>query len=124
MFEKKGHHIVHSRAEWSLRPEGKAIRGTPSLIVPMERSLHNEIHDNVPAIPMLGYHALARTLSRFEPTHDTLQTMENLMSAIEQSVDHPKAHIIEKHLADLAIWAIDLQRPFIGEAVQRRRFIA
>lgn len=46
------------------------------------------------------------------------------MSSIEQSVNHPKAHVIEKHLADLAIWAIDLQRPFIGEAVQRRRFIA
>lgn len=125
MFEKHGHHIIHHKAEWSLRPEAKAIRETPSLIVPMERSLHNEIHSNVPAVPLLGYHALMRTSSNFEPIRgDSLKTIENLMAAIETSASHPKAHVIEKHLADLAIWAIDLQRPFIGEAVQRRRFIA
>lgn len=118
MFQD-AHHIIHERKEWSLRPEAKSIRETPSLIVRMDRSEHNEIHRNCPAIPLLGYHALVRTRQAFEEGDSPLESMENLMTAIEAASKHPKANTIEKHLAELAVWAIDLQRPYIGGVLGR-----
>jgi hypothetical protein len=49
--------------------------------------------------------------------------MDNLMLAIEKAGNHPRAHIVEKKLAELAVWAIDLQRPFIAEMTDNRRYI-
>ena len=108
------HHILHNRQEWELRPNAKRLRQTPSLIARLERPLHDEIHRECPPVPLLGHYALERTVRLFEAGSTTLESMDNLMLAIEQSSQHPKAHDIEKHLAELAVWAIDLQRPFIG----------
>lgn len=110
---KDGHHILHNKQEWTLRPDAKKLRETPTLVPRLDRVTHNEIHRYAPAVPLLGYHALQRTLSFFEEGDTTIQSVENLMRAIEHAANHPKAHIIEKHVAELAIWAIDLQRPFL-----------
>lgn len=123
MYERRGHHILHNRQEWTLRDDAKNLRERRTLIVPMERDLHNDIHSTCPAIPLLGYHALARTRAAFEEGRTPLQSLDNLMVAIEQSAQHPKAHALEKSLAELAVMAIDLQRPFIKEATHDR-FIA
>lgn len=50
----------------------------------------------------------------YEPKDTPIKSVESLMLSIEQAANHPKAHIIEKHLAELAVWALDLQRPFIA----------
>lgn len=120
---KDSHHVLHNKQEWSLRPDAKALREHPSLLVRLDRSEHNEIHRECPAVPLLGYHALQRTLSFYEPGHNTIQSVDNLMKAMEHAANHPKAHIIEKHLAELAIWSIDLQKPFIAEATRNVRVL-
>ena len=112
---RDAHHIIHPRQEWSLRPEAKAIRNTPSLIPELDRSVHNELHRSCPPVPLLGYHALTRVASDLYPTRGTISTMYNLMSAIENSGYHPKVHPIERELGLLAIEAIDLQRQFLIE---------
>lgn len=120
---KDAHHIIHENREWSLRPEAKSIRETPSLIVKIDREEHNELHRTCPAIPLLGYHALIRTRKTFEVGDNPIQSMENLMRSIEEASNHPRAHEVEKHLAELAIWAIDLQRPFVSAALGQKQLI-
>lgn len=120
---RDSHHILHNKQEWSLRPDAKSLREHQSLIVPLHRSEHNEIHKHCPAVPLLGYHALQRTFAMYEPSHTPVESMDNLMKAIEHAANHPKAHIIEKHLAELAIWAVDLQKPFIAEATRNVRVL-
>lgn len=117
MFKDR-HHIIHGRREWEARPEAKSIRETPSLIVRMDREDHTELHRNCPAIPLLGYHALMRTRQLYEENENPLKSMENLMTAIEKASTHPKTHPVEKGLAELAVWAIDLQRPYIKGALE------
>lgn len=107
------HHLIHERVPWTSRPEARLLRETPSLVPRIDRELHNEIHRNCPPIPLLGYHALVRTLKAFEPTTDTLDTMGRLQAAIELSGKHPKSHRIERELGDLAVQAIDLQKPYL-----------
>lgn len=117
---RDGHHILHNRQEWSLRPEASALRETPSLIPRIDREVHNEIHRVCPAVPLLGYHALLRTRSNFEPTGSTMKDIDNLQYAIEDAIQHPRSHPIERGLGDLALWAIDLQKPILKEELEGR----
>lgn len=117
MPRSDSHHILHNRQEWSLRPEARRLRETRTLIPYIDRSVHNEIHATCPPVPALGYYALKLVESRFHEGSGTLQSMDNLMAAIEVSSRHPRSHQIERDLAQLAIQAIDLQRPIIAEAL-------
>ena len=86
----------------------------------MPRQLHERIHRECPAVPLLGYYALVRTLRDFEPNPNPLKSMDSLMLAIEGSTEHPRVHPIEKQLGLLAVQAIDTQRPYIREAIEYR----
>lgn len=112
---RDNHHLIFDRVSWTSRPEAKAIRENKSLIVRLDRAEHNELHKHCVAVPLLGYHALMRTNRLFEPQATPLASIENLMGSIEKAVDHPKAHPIERQLGELAVWALDLERPFIAD---------
>lgn len=114
MFQDR-HHLLSPRQEWRLRPEAKALREDRSLIVRLDRSEHNEIHRHCPPVPLLGFYALQRVNKLYEPGDTPLESIENLMQSIEASAKHPRVHEIEKQLAGLAVWSLDLQRPFIAD---------
>ena len=116
---RDAHHSLFNRQEWSMRPEAKKLRETPTLITKMERSDHDLIHRHCPPVPLLGYYALVRTLHTFQEGDNSLESIENLMRAIEKSSTHPKTHEIERRLSDLAVWSLDLQRPFIADVLRR-----
>lgn len=118
------HHPIHNKQEWTLRPEAEYIREHPTLLFPMEVPLHNELHGNCPAVPLLGVYALKHIARNWEPDRDKLQSLGNLQAAIEQAGEHPRAHPIEKQLGDLAIHAIDLQKPYLRESIGLRRLWA
>lgn len=107
------HHLLFPRAEWSLRPNALKLRGSSSLIMPIEKTSHMELHRVCPPVPALGHYALERTVRLYEPQNDYIDSLENLMSSIEASADAPKAHDNEKELALLTVDALDYQRRFI-----------
>lgn len=109
-------HIFWTEPHWRSTKEAAALRSTPSLIIPLYRDVHEEKHKNTPPVPLLGFHTLRRTLQIYEPGSTPIQSLDNVMLAIEQAANNPNAHIIEKHMAELAIWALDLQHPFIAES--------
>lgn len=112
------HHILYHAKEWSLRPYAKSMRETPSLIPNMDRLVHEELHMNCPPVPLLGYYALEKTRSNFNPTGNTLDDMDGLMSAMEKSTRWERFHPLERELAGLAIEAIELQRPWVKEGMR------
>ena len=107
------HHLLFNRRAWSSYKEGQSLRETPSLIIPMEHEAHAELHRNVPIVPLLGYYGLVNVRNRFVPTGDHRTDIEGLQRSIEQSTKHPRSHRLEKGLAELAIHAIDLQKPYL-----------
>lgn len=124
------HHINYPRQEHSLRPQSLYIRESPSLIPLMERDAHTALHAECPAVPVLGYHALARIVRDFDPSDDVFRSIDSLMTAIETSAAHPKAHELERKLAEIAVQSLELQRPFIRAGIvlptekQTRRILA
>lgn len=116
---RDGHHLFHTKRDWQSRPEARRIRETPELIVRMDRERHNELHSKCPAVPLLGYHALVRVNSDFEPVPgDTLATIDNVLLAMDKASKHPKAHYIERASTALSIWALELQLPHVREALK------
>lgn len=118
--ENDAHHLIHSKRDWSTRPETLIIREHPSLIPRIDRDTHEALHRACPPVPLLGYHALLRTIRLWTPHEDTIRSMDNLMFAIEEASWHPKSHPIESALAELAIQAIDLQKPFVRSGLMEQ----
>lgn len=102
--------MLHSRQEWSLRPETAALRETPQLIPLVDRDLHDEIHRLSPTVPLLSYHVMRHAVARFEPQPTTVETIDNLMLSIDHAARHPRAHRLERALAHIAIETLHLQR--------------
>ena len=46
---------------------------------------------------------------------DPIANIENWQRSIEEAKRHERADVLERHIADLAIFAYDLQKPFIEE---------
>jgi hypothetical protein len=74
---------------------------------------HDDLHKAVPGVPVLDIYTAQRVRRLYEPHFNPLVGMENYMRAVEQAMQSPKSHTIERQVASLAIHAIDLQRPFI-----------
>ena len=107
------HHVLHDRVQWNAVPLGKRLRCDSGLIVPLDRDTHDELHDECPAVPLLGFHALRNTLNYYNRTNNPIRNVDNLMLAIEKSANHYKSHPIDRELGLLAVEAIDLQRPYL-----------
>lgn len=114
------HHILFSRKVWQSSELSGGLRSTPSLVPKIDRELHNEIHRQVPLVPMLGYHALARTVRMFYPSGETLQDISRLQIAMEDAVDHPKATRTEKKLAELACYELSVQSYMLKDELNTR----
>jgi hypothetical protein len=123
MPEFDRHHILNERVTWNARPDSRALRAYPLLVPTIYRASHEELHANVPSVPLLGHHALMNVKGNFQCGNDTLSSMDNLMFAIENASKHPRAHPIERDLCHLAIHAIDLQKPYIADGLPSTRRI-
>ena len=107
------HHGAFDRISWSARKEARALRNDPHNIYWMEHDPHRELHDAVPFVPVLGWQALQIVLREYYPATDPGKNLDHLIKAIEIAKQHPRACELERTMADLAISAFDMQRPFI-----------
>lgn len=107
------HHILHHKLEWRLRPDARFLHDQPTLIHRMYREDHDELHENCPPIPLLGYYALIRTVKLWTPGRDTHQSVDNLLFAMSEANKSPKAYDLERDLGELVMQAIEMQRPYL-----------
>lgn len=104
------HHILFEKRMWTVRPEARRLRETPSLIPNIPRELHEYIHRNSPIVPVMGYHALRQINGLFVPTRDTLRDIDGLSLSIERAVDNERMHPVERQIGHLAVEAIQTQK--------------
>lgn len=109
------HHVLFEHSTYRSNQWGNRLRGIPSLIPKLDRDAHEALHRDCPSVPMLGHQALARTVQCFEPTGNTFTDIDRLQGALERATRG--SHDIERGLAELAVMAIDLQKPYIKEGI-------
>ena len=123
-MERSVHHLFFDRKAWALRPDGQRIRESRPFMVRMDNSAHNELHRVCPPVPVPDYFALQRISRSTNFNLPTLEAVDSLRFATEEAIRHPKAHDIEKALAGLMLDAIDVQMPFVRDALQTWRVYA
>lgn len=109
------HHLLFPAAEWSLRPEGLKLRGTPSLIPKLTRPDHDYMHEVVPIIPALGHNTLRAVSRLWTPERDTYRDIDGLCRAIGKAAMHERSHYLESSLAELTIEALELEKTVLKE---------
>jgi hypothetical protein len=109
------HHLLFPRAEWDLRPEGRKIRQTRSMIPTMRRDDHDYLHSVVPIVPALGHHTLNALPGLWTPQNNTYTDLDSLCVAIDRASAPHRVHQLERDLAGLAIEALLLERNVLKE---------
>ena len=103
------HHILYQRRRWRDRPDSAQLRETDGLIVPMDVDIHQELHDHLwEGVPLLGRQAVLDVMYEMDRNTTYLEIIDNVLSLIEKTRDP---------MADLAIYAIESQLPFIREGI-------
>lgn len=113
--------MLFYRPEWSHRTEAKYLRELGGLRVDLLRTDHDEIHRQVPFVPLLGVHALQRVANEHTRTDSLYQNIDNFVRSVERALKHPKSHELEKKLGALTIEAVLMQRDFVKEVRGRRK---
>lgn len=105
------HHLFNTSAHWKSTKESHRLRAM--YLYPMERTEHENLHEDCPPVPLLGYFALSSILRDVNPVREVQHDVDELSFAIESAISNPKAHEIERSLGQLTIEAIRLQVPYI-----------
>ena len=101
------HHVLFQRRSWQRDPSGRVLRSEHGLIVPMDISIHSELHrdkDLWQGVPILGRSAMRMVRDVYEPQSDHIRSVERLLSAINRTSDPSK---------ELALHAIESQIPYL-----------
>lgn len=118
MAEVDRHHVCFPRLVHEANKDTKEIRRNRWLIPPLVRIGHTALHDEVTIVPPLDRFAAQRVNRDFVPVRgDYIRSVEALMFAIEDAIQHPKVRAIEIENAQVAIHALELQLPFIREFI-------
>ena len=142
LWGEDNHHIVFMDKQWCnvVLPEGeslilsenksciteigKELREQGSLIVPMNRLDHEELHKETVPMPALGYEAVKAVLIDYtnkvkDPTIHPSKAIEKLQLSIEHI---PSKFLSEEEriLAEICLESLDIQRPLIAESVNSR----
>jgi len=107
------HHLLWPRREWTLRPEARKIRETPSLIHRIDREVHDYIHESTPGVPLLGFYTLRSVLEYFDPVGHPLNDIDWLCLSIDHATKSHPTHPIERDLGGLAIEVLTMQKNII-----------
>lgn len=120
MIDRGGnrHHILFPRRLHEAHPDTKELRRQPLLIPTLRVIGHTALHDEVALVPPLDRFMANRVLNDFEPVRgDYIASMEELMRSIERAIKHPRSQEIERMNAEVAIYAIESQIPFVREHI-------
>ena len=107
------HHTQYPRCQHEAHFATRKIRQNQTLIVPMDEEVESHLHKEVPVIPVLDPVTAMNVLKIWTPQSTHIRSIYNLMSSIEEAIQHPKSKPIQKILGQLTVHALESQLPYI-----------
>lgn len=110
------HHFLFPERQWESQPAQREMRQMRQSTAYMDKHAHVELHRDISCVPLLSHHVAMCALGRLrdnEPTSNPIERIEHLQRAIEQSANVPRADRIERELAELAVYSLELQKPYL-----------
>lgn len=110
------HHYCYYKGVWEMN-ELREIRENPRHKVLIHRMGHIALHRAVECVPPLSVHLAGNVIQELKAydDKDPLTNLDNLQSSINYAKTYPRTSELEKRIAELTIYALDLQKPFIKE---------
>jgi len=112
------HHSVFERVAWQSSNEALRIRN--SIITPTPIALHQELHRECPPVPLLDHTSLVQAERAYRPANDPIQSIDRLIGAIETTTK--RGHPVSREVGFLAMEALEVQKPFIIEALRFKEY--
>lgn len=91
------------------------------MIALLDHETHDALHRACPGVPPLDVYMVQRVKGLYVPHANPLVGIDRYSRAIETAMLHPRAHSIERQLAQLTLEAVRLQVPFIREGLMDER---
>lgn len=109
------HHTQFPRAFHRASYALAELRGDARLIVPMDCSIHEELHQAIELVPAMDTYLAQRALVLYREYGDRgfLRNLDNYQRCIEEAILHPKVSPLQRGVGELAVYAMELQRPYI-----------
>ena len=122
--QRDNHHTAFNSREWSLRPQGKAIRENPSMIArQLARETHELLHAMNSPVPVPDYNTLQYVASRLPSGLEVIQGIDTYSKLVQESIRRPKAKDIDRQLGELSIEALQNQKLYIKDGMPSIRRI-
>lgn len=111
------HHLLYLDKQWSAMTETRELRSHPKHKVLLHRMGHIALHREVGFVPVLPPQITKNTLQELTlyDISSPLKNIDNLQQSIADARMYPRSSELDKRIAELAIYALDLQKPFIKE---------
>lgn len=112
------HHILFRRKVWNAEENTNYLRGQSTLMVKMDRQIHNDLHldpDLIDGMPAISNKMAGFVLAQYQGVQgNAIASIDNLISAInsetKRKAEHPEAWIkAGREVCDLLL----IQRPYI-----------
>lgn len=120
------HHMLFYRKAYDSVEETKLMRRDSRLIIPLNVMAHQELHKEVSCVPPPSIHLARAAMQEFQDfnkSKDYLVNIDNFQKSIDRASKLYKMRELEKHIGQLIIHAIDLQKPFIKSGSVPREYI-
>lgn len=112
------HHILHHRTAHESNKDNHWLRTKAiGMIALLDPDVHDELHKACPGVPPLDLFTAQRVRRLYIADQNPLKAIDNYMFAVDLASQHPKSHDIEVQLSQLAIQAVEMQKPFIKEGL-------
>lgn len=112
------HHTLFNRAAWESHEATKSLRNCRWLIPPLEAEAERQIHANIAVVPLLDPVSAIHTRKNFRPVQGNfVESMYRFITAVEQTIRHPKSSELQRVLGSLTAQAVELQIPYVQDGL-------
>lgn len=120
MAKLENHHLNFYKKMHSSMRYSRQAREDPRLQVAIEHEPHNLLHKEVPLVPPLSANVGKVALINFNFTkrnghENPIWRLEAWQLSIEAALEQDHVKLVEKIVAEAAIEAYELQKPFLRE---------
>ena len=117
------HHFMFPASLHEAQSASRELRQMSRSTGYLDHDSHVELHQSISGVPVLSHYvalgALKHVRDSFIPDNP-VERIEDLQRAIEVSMRQPRADRIEREIAELAVYALDIQKPFFDDALPTR----
>lgn len=107
------HHLLFSRGAWTSNRHALRLRTSEGLHHEVGQFTHEQLHANVPEVPLMSSLLLNKVYYDYEDDPDTHIAVARFKECVISAASHPRVKDIEREVASLTLKALTMQLPYL-----------